>query len=216
MRSDDVIHVIDDDEAMRHSLAFLLRAAKVEVQTYDSASTFLESLPKIKSGCIVTDVRMPGMSGIDLLKRLRDLKVAMPVIVITGHGDVPLAVEAMKGGAADFIEKPFDDDVLLAAIRAALNAQASETERQASRAAIHDKLAVLSNRERQVLEGIVAGHPNKMIAFDLAISPRTVEIYRANVMTKMGASSLSDLVRMALVGGIFESGSFSDSSKTSG
>ena len=215
MRSDDVVHVIDDDEAMRHSLAFLLQAAKVEVQTYDSASTFLESLPKIKPGCIVTDVRMPGMSGIDLLKRLRQLKVAMPVIVITGHGDVPLAVESMKGGAADFLEKPFDDDVLLAAIRAALNAQASETERQASRAAIHDKLAALSSRERQVLEGIVSGHPNKTIAFDLGISPRTVEIYRANVMTKMGANSLSDLVRMALVGGVFDSPPLSDSSKIS-
>ncbi len=204
MQSNDVVHVIDDDEAMRNSLAFLLRAAKVEVQTYESALAFLESLPKIKPGCIVTDVRMPGMSGSDLLKRLRQLKVAMPVIVMTGHGDVPLAVEAMKGGAADFLEKPFDDDALLAAIRAALNARASDSERQANRAAIHDKLAALSNRERQVLEGVVAGHPNKIIAFDLGISPRTVEIYRANVMIKMGANSLSDLVRMALVGGILD------------
>jgi two-component system response regulator FixJ len=214
MRSEDVVHVIDDDEAMRNSLAFLLRAAKVEVQTYESASTFLESLPKIKPGCIVTDVRMPGMSGIDLLKRLRQLKVAMPVIVITGHGDVPLAVEAMKGGAADFLEKPFDDDALLAAIRAALDVQATDNERQASHVAIHDKLAALSNRERQVLEGVVAGHPNKTIAFDLGISPRTVEIYRANVMTKMRASSLSDLVRLALVGGILDTASTSDVSKT--
>jgi two-component system response regulator FixJ len=205
-----MVHVIDDDEAMRNSLAFLLRAAKIEVQTYESAAIFLESLPKIKPGCIVTDVRMPGMSGIDLLKRLRQLKVAMPVIVITGHGDVSLAVEAMKGGAADFLEKPFDDDALLAAIRAALNAQANDSERQANRAAIHDKLAALSNRERQVLEGVVAGHPNKIIAFDLGISPRTVEIYRANVMTKMGANSLSDLVRMALVGGILDSASNSE------
>ena len=202
MRSDDVVHVIDDDEAMRNSLAFLLRSAKVDVQTYESASTFLESLPKIKSGCVVTDVRMPGMSGIDLLKHLRQIKNAMPVIVITGHGDIPLAVEAMKGGAADFLEKPFDDDVLLAAIRAALNVQATDSEREAGRAAIHDKLAALSNREREVLEGLVAGHPNKTIAFDLGISPRTVEIYRANVMTKMEARSLSDLVRMALIGGI--------------
>jgi two-component system, LuxR family, response regulator FixJ len=213
MRSDAVVHVIDDDEAMRDSLAFLLRAARVEVQTYESASVFLESLPKIKPGCIVTDVRMPGTSGIDLLKRLRQLNVVMPVIVITGHGDVPLAVEAMKSGAADFLEKPFDDDVLLAAIRAALNVQATDSERQASRAAINDKLTALSNREREVLEGLVAGHPNKTIAYDLGISARTVEIYRANVMTKMEAKSLSELVRMALVGGIFDTTQSSHSSK---
>jgi len=215
MQSDALVHVIDDDEAMRTSLAFLLRAAKVEVQTYESATIFLESLPKIKSGCIVTDVRMPGMSGIDLLKRLRLLNVVMPVIVITGHGDVPLAVEALKEGAADFLEKPFDDDVLLAAIRAALNVQAADSERQAGRAAIHDKLAALSNREREVLEGLVAGHPNKTIAFNLRISPRTVEIYRANVMTKMEAKSLSDLVRMALIGGMFDAAPNPKPSKTS-
>lgn len=213
MRSEDVVHVIDDDEAMRHSLAFLLRSAKVEVQTYESATAFLKGLPKIKSGCVVTDVRMPGMSGIDLLKHLRQVKIAMPVIVITGHGDIPLAVEAMKGGAADFLEKPFDDAVLLAAIRAALNVQATDSEREAGRAAIHDKLSALSNREREVLEGLVAGHPNKTIAFDLGISPRTVEIYRANVMTKMEATSLSDLVRMALIGGILGAAG-SESSKT--
>jgi len=204
MPSDHVVHVIDDDEAMRNSLAFLLRAAKVEVQTYESALAFLENLAKIKPGCIVTDVRMPGMSGIDLLKRLRQLNSNMPVIVITGHGDVPLAVEAMKEGAVDFLEKPFDDDVLLAAIRAALAERATDIEQQAHRAAIYDKLAALSTRERQVLEGLVAGHPNKTIAFDLGISPRTVEIYRANVMTKMKAASLSDLVRIALVGGIVD------------
>ena len=214
MPSDDMVHVIDDDEAMRNSLAFLLRAAKIEVQTYESASAFLESLPKAKPGCIVTDVRMPGMSGLDLLKRLRQIKTVMPVIVITGHGDVALAVEAMKDGAADFLEKPFDDDVLLAAIRSALNVQATDIEQQASRVAIHDKLAALSNRERQVLDGLVAGHPNKTIAFDLGISPRTVEIYRANVMTKMEAGSLSDLVRMALVGGILDTTPAPDVSKT--
>ena len=214
MRSDDVVHVVDDDEAMRKSLAFLLVTAKVEVRTYESASLFLESLPKIKSGCVVTDVRMPGMSGIDLLKRLRQLKFAMPVIVITGHGDVPLAVEAMKEGAVDFLEKPFDDEILLAAIRSALAEGATDVERQAGRASIHDKLAALSTRERQVLEGLVAGHPNKTIAFDLGISPRTVEIYRANVMTKMEAASLSDLVRMALIGGILDATPASESRKS--
>ena len=203
MPSDDlIVHVIDDDEAMRHSLAFLFRTARIQSETYESATAFLAALPQIKAGCVVTDVRMPGLSGIDLLRRLRELKVGLPVIVITGHGDVPLAVEAMKGGAVDFLEKPFDDEVLLSAVRSAFNSQATDQQRQALRTAINDRLASLSNRERDVLNGLVAGNPNKTIAFDLGISPRTVEIYRANVMTKMQAASLSDLVRMALVGGV--------------
>jgi len=204
MPTDTMVHVIDDDEAMRQSLAFLLKAAKIKVRTYEGAAAFLAALADVERGCVITDVRMPGMSGLELLRRLRELEVLMPVIVITGHGDVPLAVEAMKGGAADFIEKPFDDEVLLAAVRSALSVQASDLEQQAARAAIADRLASLSVRERQVLEGLVAGNPNKTIAYDLGISPRTVEIYRANVMTKMEASSLSDLVRMALVGGVLD------------
>ncbi len=198
----NVVHVIDDDSAMRQSLAFLLRTASVAVQTYESAAAFLAALPSGPAGCVITDVRMPGMSGLDLLQKLRSLDFPMPVIVITGHGDVPLAVEAMKNGAADFIEKPFDDEVLLGSVRAALAAQTGQNEQHAMRAAIAERLAGLSMRERQVLEGLVAGNPNKTIAFDLGISPRTVEIYRANVMTKMEAASLSDLVRMALVGGV--------------
>jgi two-component system response regulator FixJ len=174
----------------------------VPVATYDSASRFLEQSSNVQTGCIVTDVRMPGISGIDLLKRLREMKNAIPVIIITGHGDVPLAVEAMKYGASDFLEKPFDDDLLLTAVRAALSDQAAAEEDQAARAAIAQKLAILSTREREVLDGLVAGHPNKIIAYDLGISPRTVEIYRANVMTKMEASSLSELVRMALTAGV--------------
>jgi two-component system response regulator FixJ len=200
-----VVHVIDDDEAARQSLAFLLRANAIEVQTYDSGTGFLAALPRLKSGCVITDVRMPEISGIELLRRLKELKVFLPVIVITGHGDVPLAVEAMKFGAADFLEKPFDDEILLAAVRSALNRQDSDGKRQAERAAIDDRLAALSNREREVLEGLVAGRANKQIAFDLGISPRTVEIYRANLMTKMQAASLSELVRMALVAGLLNS-----------
>jgi two-component system response regulator FixJ len=147
---------------------------------------------------------MPEISGIDLLSRLKEVGSDLPVIVITGHGDVALAVEAMKIGAVDFLEKPFDDDILLAAVRAALNRTADSAQRNAERAQVNDKLNTLSNRERQVLEGLVAGKANKMIAFDLGISPRTVEIYRANLMTKMAANSLSDLVRMAMVAGMLE------------
>ena len=194
-----VVHVIDDDEAMRESLAFLLSAVGLEVRTYESALAFLEVAPNAEAGCVITDVRMPGLSGVDLLRRLRELKLGIPVIVVTGHGDVPLAVEAMKIGALDFLEKPFDDEVLLASVRSALNQLNQNQKRQAERNEIERRLAALSNRERDVLEGLVSGHANKQIAHDLGISPRTVEIYRANLMTKMQAASLSDLVRMALI-----------------
>ena len=197
-----IVHVIDDDEALRESLAFLLRTANIEVRTYASAVAFLDALPDARASCVITDVRMPGMSGIDLLRRLQELKIGMPVIVITGHGDVPLAVEAMKIGALDFLEKPFDDEVLLTSVRSALTRQDGETKRHTERAEIENKLAALSNRERDVLGGLVAGRANKQIAYDLGISPRTVEIYRANLMNKMQAGSLSDLVRMALIVGM--------------
>jgi len=197
-----IVHVIDDDEAIRQSLAFLLQAAKLEVKTYASAMAFLDALPDTASSCIITDVRMPGMSGVDLLRRLKELKIDVPVIVITGHGDVALAVEAMKVGATDFLEKPFDDDVLLASVQSALKRQDGETKRHTERLEIEGRLAGLSNRERDVLGGLVAGRANKQIAFDLGISPRTVEIYRANLMNKMKAGSLSALVRMALIVGI--------------
>ena len=196
------VHIIDDDEALRESLAFLLRTARIEVGTHSSAAAFLEKITDAKLNCVITDVRMSGMSGIDLLKRLREMKIDVPVIVITGHGDVPLAVEAMKIGAIDFLEKPFDDEVLLASVKAAIERQGGDIKRNAERAEIENKLAALSNRERDVLGGLVAGRANKQIAFDLGISPRTVEIYRANLMNKMQAGGLSDLVRMALIAGI--------------
>ncbi len=200
--ADAIVHVIDDDEAVRQSLEFLLRTAGVTARTYESASVFLSALPTIETGCIITDVRMPGISGIELLKRLGEMHVKLPVIVITGHGDVPLAVEAMKIGAADFLEKPFEDEHLLASVRSALGSLQENTARDARRAEVEARFATLTNREREVLQGLIAGKPNKIIAFDLAISPRTVEIYRANVMTKMAAASLSELVRMALVSGV--------------
>jgi two-component system, LuxR family, response regulator FixJ len=194
-----VIHLIDDDEALRESVAFLLRAADFEVKGFSSAQAFLASLPDSSLSCVITDVRMPDMSGIELIRRLKDLKVDVPVIVITGHGDVALAVEAMKLGATDFFEKPFNDDLLLASVRGALQEQAHHTKRHAERAEIEERLARLSAREKDVLTGLIEGRANKQIAFDLGISPRTVEIYRANLMTKMQADSLSDLVRMALI-----------------
>jgi two-component system, LuxR family, response regulator FixJ len=153
----------------------------------------------------VTDVRMPEMDGLELQRQLKTRGIGLPVIVITGHGDVPLAVEAMKVGAIDFLEKPFDDEVLLASVKAAIERQGGEIKRNAERAEIEGKLAALSNRERDVLGGLVAGRANKQIALDLGISPRTVEIYRANLMNKMQAGSLSELVRMALVTGLLGS-----------
>jgi two-component system response regulator FixJ len=204
MPHESVVYVIDDDDAVRQSLEFLLKTAGLSARGFESAKTFLEILPEIRSGCILTDVRMPEMTGIELLRHIKEHKFDIPVIVITGHGDVALAVDAMKIGAADFLEKPFDDDLLLAAVRSALSHEADAAKRKAEQSEINDKLATLSNRERQVLEGLVAGKANKVIAFDLGISPRTVEIYRANVMTKMAANSLSDLVRMAMTASILE------------
>jgi two-component system response regulator FixJ len=193
------VHIIDDDQALRESLAFLLRTHQLEVRSFDSAKTFLDALPDASLGCVITDIRMPGMSGIDLLRRLKELKVSVPVIVITGHGDVSLAVEAMKIGAADFFEKPFSDDQLVASVRAALQQRQDQTKRGAERTEIEHRISKLSAREKDVLAGLIEGRANKQIAFDLGISPRTVEIYRANLMNKMQADSLSDLVRMALV-----------------
>ena len=206
MSNDQIVYVIDDDDAARDSLAFLLRTADVDVRTYASAPEFLAAAPALKGGCVITDVRMPQMDGLELLRRLRALDLALPVIVMTGHGDIPLAVETMKAGAADFFEKPFSDDLMLAAVRRVLGSAQQDRAREAERDSMKERLANLSARERQVLEGLVAGKSNKNIAFDLGISPRTVEIYRANVMTKMDAASLSELVRMALSTGILGEG----------
>ena len=203
MASSEVVHVIDDDADVRQSLAFLLSTAGIAVRVHESAVAFLEALPTIEGGCVVTDVRMPGMDGIALQRRLKADKNGIPVIVMTGHGDIALAVDAMKAGAVDFIEKPFDDEVLIGAIKTALRRGRESSERSAARSEVRDRLKLLSERERQVLDGLVAGKPNKVIAHDLGISPRTVEIYRANVMTKMQVDSLSALVRKALLGGDF-------------
>lgn len=202
MPNESLVHVVDDDVAVRQSLAFLLSTAGISVRVYESAAAFLAALPKDPGGCVVTDVRMPEMDGLELQRHLRERDMDLPVIVITGHADVPLAVQAMKEGAVDFIEKPFDDDLFLAAVRSALDRRSEGGHRDAQTVEISARLASLSEREGQVLEGLVAGKPNKVIGYDLGISPRTVEIYRANLMTKMQAGSLSELVRMALLVGI--------------
>jgi two-component system, LuxR family, response regulator FixJ len=197
-----VIHVVDDDSALRASLSFLLASAEYDVRTYESAPTLLACSETLAHGCIVTDIRMPGMNGLELTRELKRRGVIWPVIVLTGHAEVSLAVAAMKAGAVDFLEKPFQDEALLSAIAAALAHATSEAMRTEETAAIARRAAALTPRERDVFNAIVAGDSNKEAAQRLGISPRTVEIYRANAMEKMGARTLSDLVRMALRGGL--------------
>jgi two-component system response regulator FixJ len=197
-----VIHIIDDDDAIRDSLTFLLETSGFAARAYESAEQFLEARMDAAPGCILTDVRMPEMSGLDLVRRLNEVGSTLPVVMMTGHADVPLAVEAMKAGVIDFIEKPFDDETLLESLRTALREDRRPMAVDPRRAATIERFEALSARERQVLEGLVAGRPNKVIAYDLGISPRTVEVYRANVMTKTRAGSLSELVRMALSAGL--------------
>jgi len=193
-----VVHVVDDEETVRKSLAFLLTMSGFTVRVHESATRFLEAAPGLAKACLVTDLRMPDMSGVELLERLKALGAMLPAIVITGHGDVPMAVAAMKAGAVDFIEKPFEDEILINAIARAASRLDDVVEVSDDIASLRARLDSLSERERQVLTAIVAGLPNKTIAFDLDISPRTVEVHRANIMSKMQAKSLPELVRMAI------------------
>lgn len=192
---DVVVHIVDDEESVRNSLAFLLGSSGFAVRTHQSATAFLEAASTIKNGCLVTDLRMPDLDGVQLLKALNERGAMLPAIVVTGHGDVQMAVEAMKNGALDFIEKPFSDEVLIASIRRAVEQAATQIDQEQVEVRIRERLATLSERELQVLRGVVQGQPNKVIAIDLGISPRTVEVYRANVMAKMQAKSLAELVR---------------------
>ena len=200
------VYVIDDDSAMRDSLDFLLGSAGFSVQLFESAEIFLNELPGLEVGCVLTDVRMPGIDGIELLRQLNSASPArkLPVIVMTGHGEIPLAVEAMKLGALDFLEKPFEDDRLVGMIETALSRNDSGSKSEAHMAEIASRVASLSQRERQVMQGLVTGQANKVIAREYDISPRTVEVYRANVMTKMQAGNLSELVRFAIRAGILK------------
>jgi two-component system response regulator FixJ len=197
MTAELTVYVIDDDEAVRDSTAFLLETADLKVRTYESAETFLAERDRAP-GCIITDVRMPGINGLELARRIRDSGSNEPVIVITGHADLPLAIEAMRAGVIDFVEKPFDDEVLLGSISRVLGQAEGALSAEGQRREMASRFDSLSQRERDVLLGLVQGHPNKVIAYDLNISPRTVEVYRANLMTKMKAGSLSELVRIYL------------------
>jgi two-component system response regulator FixJ len=196
--ADIVVHIVDDEEAVRNSLAFLLGSAGFAVRTHASATAFLDIAPSIANGCLVTDLRMPDVDGVELLRRLNGIGAMLPAIVVTGHGDVQMAVEAMKNGAMDFIEKPFSDEVILESIGRAVAQAASKVDAEAAATRTRERIASLSERELQVLKGVVQGQANKTIALELGISPRTVEVYRAALMNKMQAKNLADLVRTVI------------------
>jgi two-component system response regulator FixJ len=198
------VYVIDDDEAMRDSLMFLLDSAGFEVTLFEAAQQFLDAVPTLSFGCVVSDVRMPGIDGMEILKRLKAARSRFPIVIMTGHGDVPLAVEAMKLGAVDFLEKPFEDDRLIAMIDSAIREAEPAAKSEAVAHDIAARVASLSPRERQVMDGLIAGLSNKLIAREYDISPRTIEVYRANVMTKMQANSLSELVRLGMRAGLIK------------
>jgi two-component system, LuxR family, response regulator FixJ len=195
---DRIVHVVDDDAAVRRSLERLLEAAGFHVVSYQSPTAFLNAASGLTAGCVLLDIRMPGVDGLEVQARLNRLRVNLPVIGMTGHGDVPSAVRAMKAGAVDFLEKPFDDETLLNAIGGAF-AKAGELigDREAELAA--QRIATLSPRERQVLDSLLAGRPNKLIAFDLNISVRTVEVHRARMMVRLGTKQFADAIRLALM-----------------
>jgi len=195
--SDDYVFVVDDDADIRDSMRMLLEVAGFKVRSFTSAKHFLaDSHPK--HGCLIADIRMPDMSGLELQEEVTRRQIELPVIVITGHGDVPLAVQAMKAGAIDFLEKPFSEDMILASVRRAMEIGSRARGRAAETRAAKDLLSALTPRERGVLDRLVQGRSNKVVAHELGISPRTVEIHRAHIMNKMEASSLSDLVRLVL------------------
>lgn len=194
-----VVHIVDDEEPVRKSLAFLLSMSSFTVRVHESATSFLAAAPTLAYACLVTDLHMPDMSGVELLEKLGAIGALPPAIVITGHGDVPMAVSAMKAGAVDFIEKPFEDQALIDAITRAASHLEGAVKVSADDGLLRARLESLSDRERQVLSAVVSGLPNKTIAYDLGISRRTIEVHRANIMSKMQAKSLAELVRMAIV-----------------
>lgn len=202
MTAKPTIHIVDDDEAIRRSLSFMLKTAGYPVQLYADGESFLKAADHIEEGCVLLDVRMPGIDGMEVQRRLRARGIMLPVVIMTGHGDVDLAVAAMKAGATDFLEKPFEKAALIDCLSSAGEAALAERGLSARRAEAQARLNVLTDREREVLEGLVAGLPNKTIAYDLGISPRTVEIHRANLMQKLDVKSLADALRIAFQAGM--------------
>ena len=202
--SERIVHLVDDDEAIRRSASFMLKTSGFQVKTYASGVELLKDAKELQPGCILLDVRMPEMDGLQVQAALQERGIGYPVIVMTGHGDVSVAVQAMKAGAVDFIEKPFEKAVLLSAIEEGFCRieRAGRSRGRAEEAQV--RLQALTPREREVLEGLVRGHPNKTIAYDLDISPRTVEIHRANLMSKLGVASLSEALRIAFAAGLDE------------
>lgn len=198
MKHEPTVHVVDDDDAVRKAMCMLFRSDGLRTADYAAPDDFLSAVNPEMTGCIVLDIRMPGMDGLDLQERLQEREISMPVIFLTGHADVPKAVRAMKQGALDFIEKPFDDEHLLSRVQYAMTKGALQRHRKAERDRVTERIEQLTPREREALNLIVAGRTNKEIAEQLHISPRTVEVHRARLMKKLEAESLSDLVRMVL------------------
>jgi two-component system response regulator FixJ len=203
MTSQRVVHIIDDDAAVRRALVRLLKSVGFTAIAYETAHQVLDAAASLSSGCILLDVQMPRMGGLELLARLSELGIGLPVIVVTGHGDVPTAVRAMKAGAVDFIEKPIDEAQLFAAIDAAL-AEVTSTARDRATAQATEQMALLSPRERQVLEAIAVGRPNKLIAYDLGISVRTVEVHRAHLMDRLAVRNIAEAIRIAVMAALAE------------
>ena len=197
-----LVHIVDDEEAIRRSASFMLKTSGYAVETWPTGAAFLREVRHAAEGCILLDVRMPEMDGLEVQQALLDRGVTMPVIVLTGHADVSIAVRAMKAGAVDFLEKPFEKAVLVAAIETAFARMAAADGAAARAAEAEVILAVLTPREREVLDGLAQGLPNKTIAYDLGISPRTVEVHRANLMAKLDVRSLSDALRLAFAAGL--------------
>lgn len=197
-----IVHLVDDEEAVRKSASFMLKTSGYTVHTWVSGEAFLKEIDHEDVGCVLLDVRMPGMDGLQVQATMASRGVTMPVIIVTGHGDISIAVRAMKAGAIEFIEKPFDREVMLAAVAAAFD-QIDDAEKHHARASdAKVKLAALTPREQDVLNGLAGGLPNKTIAYDLGISSRTVEVHRANLMTKLGVHSFSDALRIAFAAGL--------------